>query len=103
MNIRVSINPIELMRSVFVLTVLVNISNAGVKETRPGRVLFGALGRVDKKDSHLTRKVMQGWKIGASRGSRPHRRYLVGIDSTVSVGPRPHRSSPVTAQRLPQE
>jgi len=30
------------MRSVFVLTDMVNISRADVKETRPGRDLFGA-------------------------------------------------------------
>ncbi len=92
-----------LMRSVFVLTVMVNISSAGVKETRPGRILFGTLGRVDKRDPHMTRNVMQGWKLGASLGSRPHRRYLVGIDSAVSVIPRPHRSATTTARRLPPE
>ena len=74
------------MRRVFVLTVMVNISRSGVKETRLGRVLLGVLGRVDKRDSHMTRSVMQGRKLGARLGSRPHRRYLVGIDSAVSVG-----------------
>ncbi|MFT6885772.1 MAG: hypothetical protein ACJAWZ_001974, partial [Paracoccaceae bacterium] len=42
-----------------------------------------SLGRVDKADSHSAVIVIQGWKMGASFESKPHRRRDVGTACAV--------------------